>query len=104
MEYNNATIEGRSKLLIIGLPERTTIKTKQNKIFDQNSMSIENIPKSNSHQIKPKQINLTNTSLEKICRINTTQHDCPQYDWPKCAQKEQTGAKFKKYFSMFENN
>ena len=38
-----------------------------NLIYDQNSMAIINkIRKSNSHQIKPKQNNLTYTLLEKV--------------------------------------
>ena len=41
MEYNNATLEGQSKLLIIGLLKKSMKKKSNNKrFFDKNSMSI----------------------------------------------------------------
>ena len=64
MEYNNATIEGPWKFLIIELLKRTIKNQKTNIIYEHNSMFTVK-KQSIWHPIKPKQNSLTCTSLEK---------------------------------------
>ena len=65
-----------------------------NIIYDQNSMAINIIIKSTSHQIKPKRNNLTYTSLEKI-------GDCPQCDSLTGRPKRAKRCEVQKYVSIF---
>ena len=73
----------------MGLLEKTEKKTYFN--YEQNPISIFKkitITKPSWHQIKPKQNNLTYTSLEKICDLFSMQPGTGQ-------QKKQERAKFK---------
>ena len=69
-----------------------------NIIYDQNSISIIDkiITKSNSHQIKPTQNNLTYTPLEKIWVLSSMRL---VNRWTK---KEQRGAKFENKFLILK--
>ena len=98
MENNNATQEGRSKLLIIGLLEGT-IKKSNKKHYLRSEVDVyikKIITKSNSHQIKPEQNNLTYTSLEKTWYMSSMQK-CLKW-LKRSRKKEQIGAKFKNTF------
>ena len=68
-----------------------------NLIYDQKSMAIKNkiITNSNSHQIKPKQNNITYTSRKKY-------GTCPQCDWLIGRQKRAKRCEVQKCVSIFE--
>ena len=96
MEDNNATQEGRCKLLIIGLLEGKIKKKSNKKHYLRPEVDVyikKIITKSNSHQIKPKQNNLTYTSLEKTWFMSSMRK-CSKW-LKRSRKKEQIGAKFK---------